>query len=253
MARKLYYKILDDGRNKIDDAQWEEILRLQHWYNSEFIWTAGKLSFKMYAVFPNYEQAIPNEDDFWKMIGKQRQRMRADGFSDNQVIHNLEENGYIIAKKGGYFDQCLASGFTRVAANEFNAYLVCEFLLKSSKIAPEVTITVIDEGEFIKTKCARFRNGEALVPLIEKSRIHYYDAVVAHHHLFSVVDAAKYDHFPRYKSTVADFNILPRNEQVKILRDWNWLGFESNFDLHGDDIQGFDLNKKVAKFELENY
>jgi len=29
-----------------------------------------------------------------------------------------------------------------------------------------------------------------------------------------------------------------------------WLGFENNYDINGDDIQGFDLNKKVARFEI---
>src|SRR3989442_10557590 len=36
------------------------------------------------------------------------------------IIAQLEADGLVIAKRGGYFDQCLASGFTRVAGNELD-------------------------------------------------------------------------------------------------------------------------------------
>ncbi|HZY10272.1 MAG TPA: hypothetical protein VFF29_03885, partial [Bacteroidota bacterium] len=151
MARKLYYKIVDDGRNRITDQEWEEILRLQHWYNSEFSWTAGKLAFKMYVVFSNQDRVEESEEGVWGDIHKRRVELRYQGLMDNQIIRQLETEGLIHVKKGGYFDGCLASGFTRVAGNEFNAYLACEYLLKASRIAQSAVIEVKDEGEFIKT------------------------------------------------------------------------------------------------------
>ena len=252
MARKLYYKILDDGNNAVSDLQWDEILRLQHWYNSEFVWTAGRLAFKMYAVFPNVDSMTTNEDDLWEQIRDRHRLLRSEGISENQIIRNLEAEGLVIAKKGGYFDGCLASGFTRVAGNEFNAYLVCEFLLKASMAAPDMVISVCDEGEFIKPRNIRMQQGKVFLSHPENSKQSYYQLMVSNRHVFAIVDTAKYDHFPRYETTIADFNNLPANEQHIILKDWNWLGFENNYDINGDDIQGFDLNRKVVSFEISS-
>ena len=250
MARKLYYKVFDDGRNQMSDAHWEEILRLQHWYNSEFVWTAGRLAFKMFAVFPNVDFPGEREDELWQRILDRRRALRKAGATENQIIAQLEADGLVIAKRGGYFDQCLASGFTRVAGNEFNAYLVCEFLLKCSYLASGISIAVQDEVEFIKPRNVVFRDGKAIITLDDRTKNATYEMMIANRHIFAIVDAAKYDHFPVYQSTIADFNDLPAEEQSVILRDWNWLGFENNYDINGDDIQGFDLNKKVARFEF---
>ena len=251
MARKLYYKILDDGKNTMSDIQWDEILRLQHWYNSEFVWTAGRLAFKMYAVFPNTDSMTANEDDLWEQIRARQVVLRNDGRSENEIIRDLAAEGLVIAKKGGYFDGCLASGFTRVAGNEFDAYLVCEFLLKASMVAPDTVIIVCDEGEFIKPRNIRIQRGRVILSQPEKSSASYYQLMVSNRHVFAIVDTAKYDHFPKYQTTIADFNDLPADEQHIILKDWNWLGFENNYDINGDDIQGFDLNKKVVSFSID--
>lgn len=250
MARKLYYTVEENGRNRLSDSQWEEILRLQHWYNSEFIWTAGRLAFKMFAVFPNIDFVVDNEEELWQRILERRRELRLGGATENEIILQLQADGMVIAKKGGYFDQCLASGFTRVAANEFNAYLVCEFLLKTSCIAPDIEIAVRDEGEFIKPKKVMFKNGKVILPLADSVRFSMYEMMVGNRHVFAIVDAAKYDRFPAYQTTIADFNDLPADEQHVILRDWNWLGFENNYDINGDDIQGFDLNRKVTTFAI---
>jgi hypothetical protein len=73
-----------------------------------------------------------------------------------------------------------------------------------------------------------------------------------HHRVFSIVDPAKYEHYPLYQSVVQGFNSLDDEKRNDILRDFHWLGFESNYDLNGDDIQGVDLNKKVLRFSLED-
>ncbi len=250
MARKLYYKIYDDGTNALTEPQWEDIMRLQHWYNSEFHWTAGRLAFKMYAVFPNTDSVITNEDDLMREIVEQRKMLHESGMSENEIIRRLEVEGLIIAKKGGYFDGCLASGFTRVAGNEFNAFIVADFLLKASRVAKDVRIMVHDEGEFIKSKDVVFRRGDVILQTDDRTKISYFKAMVEHKHVFAIVDAAKYDRFPKFQSTISDFNSLPHDEKDQIVKDWNWLGFENNYDVNGDDIQGFDLNAKVSSFEL---
>lgn len=250
MARKLYYKVLDDGSNRIEAGQWEELSRLQKWYNAEFFWTAGKLGFKMYAIFPNFSGLLGEEEELQNRIVERRAALRMEGLTENEIILKLEEEGLLIVKRGGYFENCLASGFTRVASNEWNAFLVCDFLLKASRIIPGSVIRVEDEGEFIKPKLVHMRDGTVSLPLEPREKLPYYRAMVSNRHVFSIVDAAKYDHHPDYQSTVSNFNELDKDEQSLILHDWNWLGFERNYDVNGDDIRGYNLNRKVSSFEI---
>jgi hypothetical protein len=252
MARKLYYKIADDGSNAISAEEWEEISKLEHWYNSEFMWTAGKLAFKMYAVFPNFDHPYVSEDELWQHIIARRKELRNANRNEQEIIKTLEYENLIIAKKGGYFDGCLASGFTRVASNELNAYLVCEFLLRASRIAKNAVIALIDEGEFIKPKQVQLQAGDVILQAHDQSKISYYELMVSHRHVFSIVDPAKYDRHPSFKTTISDFNSLGLDERRAIVNDWHWLGFENDFDLNGDDIQGYDLNKKVMGFSIQN-
>ncbi len=251
MARKIYYKIVDDGRNMISDGEWEKISRLQHWYNSEFMWTAGRLTLKMYAVFPNPEGG--DADKLWHKIMLRRQELEEGGMSENEAIRALVAEGLVIAQKGGYYDKCIASGFTRVAGNEFNSYLVCDFLIKVSRVAENAAIDVYDEGEFIKAHQVRLRRGDVILSVRDESKRWFYDGMVKHRHAFAIVDSGKYDNYPRFQSTILDFNDKTFEEKLGILRNWNWLGFENNFDLNGDDIQGSDLNQKVDRFILEDF
>lgn len=249
MARTIHYKIEDDSFNRITDEEWEEVSRLQNWYNSEFIWTAGRLALKMFAVFPNWEQFPTAKKELVEKIARRRRDLRKAGYSENRIIHKLVSDGFVIAKKGGYADDCLASGFTKVAANEFNAYLICEFLLKISLIAKEAEIDLYDEGAFIKTKHVRIRTGvvRAIQNGMKQTDI---ERLVEERKIFSVVNPQKYDDFPKFRTLVAGFNDLDEEERMAILKDWNWLGFGENYDISGDDIQGYDLNKKVTKFEV---
>ena len=251
MARKLYYKVLEDGVNRLPEGEWKDIRRLQHWYNSEFIWTAGRLNFRDCVIFPNVDVNDEDADGLWTRIRERKQKLYALGLPEADVVRVLREEGLIVVKKGGYYEGCLASGFTRVAANEWNAYLVCDFLLKASRIAPGAAIEVFDEGSFIKPRNIRISNGSLTILLKNPAERPYAAAMIEHQHVFAIVDPAKYDHFPALKSTVANFNDLEREEQRGILKNWNWLGFEGNFDINGDDVRGDDLNRKVSGFRLE--
>ena len=251
MARKIYYKIFDNGRNTIADPEWEEVLRLQHWYNSEFVWTAGKLLFKMYVVFPNPEYEA-DEDRLWQRVIQRRKDLRKEGLSENAIIRILRSEGLVIVKEGGYYDECIASGFTRVAGNEWNALLVCDFLLKASTLLESATIEVFDEGHFIKTGHIRLRKGNVSILREHAGKESYYKRLLEHRRVFSLVDPLKYEHFPVFETMVQGFNAMDESKRRDILRDFHWLGFESNYDINGDDIQGTDLNKKVARFEVED-
>jgi hypothetical protein len=96
-----------------------------------------------------------------------------------------------------------------------------------------------------------FHIGNVILQLSDTSKLVYFQEMVNNHHVFSIIDPAKYDNFPKFKSSISDFNELDFNERLAVLKDWNWLGFGDNFDIHGDDVQGSDLNKKVLGFHLE--
>ncbi|MBI4810417.1 MAG: hypothetical protein HY800_03040 [Ignavibacteriales bacterium] len=210
MARKLYYKILDDNYNRITDKQWDDILRLQHWYNSEFIWTAGKLGFRMYAVFPNTNFALDDVSDIEHVIRNRKKELQKSGLNENETIQQLKSEGLIIAQKGGYCDNCIA----------------------------------------IKPKQIRIHQGNVIIPIVDEMKQKVTLEMINNRHVFAIVDPAKYDHHPRFSNIVSDFNEMKLDERQSILKDWNWLGYENNYDQHGDDIKGCDLNKKVVKFEI---
>jgi hypothetical protein len=250
MARKIYYRIPDDGHRTLTEGEWGEISRLEHWYNSEFIWTSGRLALKRFAVFLNYEGTGLPAPELKARVDDLTREYAARGISETETLSSLEREGLLILKPGGYLDDCLGSGWTRVAGNEFNAFLVCDFLLKVSVIAPGISIEVIDEGEFIKSKQVIFLAGSVHITVISRSSENLFTNLVRHRHVFSIVDAQKYDRFPSFQLTVPHFNDLSEDERKRILRDYTWLGYEHDFDLNGDDIQGYNLNEKVRSFHL---
>ncbi len=243
MARRVNYRIHDDGKNFISTEEWDAIKSLQNWYNSEFFWTGGKISLRRFIVFPNFESVGRDLNIVRRQFGE----LEKAGYSDEEIIRELEARNLVIVKRGGYEDGMLASGFTRVADNEFNAFLVLDFLLKVSRIARTATLEVFDEGDFVKTHAADLANGDVIVKEGTVSRDLYAEAKESRR-VFSIVNPDKYDRHPEFTNRVNEFNELLPVERARVLEDWNWLGYESkaDFDFNGDDFFGFDLNRKVC-------
>jgi hypothetical protein len=252
VSRRIIYRILDRGGNRISERQWGEIDRLQHWYNSEFSWSTGRLAVKRYILFPNAEELQGAETPIWEIVGHRHASLRQQGLSEPEIISRMEKENLVIVKWGGYYDDCLASGFTRVADNEWNAYLACDFLLKASTLCPNAGISVTDEGQFIKTGEVEFRNGN--VEVGNAGDRHEAEArdLCATRRVFSVVDAEKYNRHPAFHNMIPEFNKLRTSERKQLVKNWNWLGYEGNFDGGGDDLSGFDLNAKVRSFVVRN-
>lgn len=243
MARRIFYRAFDDGKNFISGEEWDAIRSLQNWYNSEFFWTGGKLNFKRFVIFPNYDFV---GNDIGRIRGEFFKLEKA-GYCEEEIVNQLETKRLIIVKRGGYEDGVIGSGFTRVADNEFNAFLVLDFLLKVSRLASTCILEVFDEGSFVKTHSIQLANGDATVTENEvKSEI--LDKVKASRRVFAVVNPDKYNGHPEFTNRVNEFNELEPNERAKVVEDWNWLGYESraSFDFNGDDFFGFDLNQKLC-------
>jgi hypothetical protein len=231
----------------VTNDEWSEVLRLQHWYNSEFEWTGNRLAFKRYVLFPNAEEFSDLDHTVWEIIAQRHQTLVTEGRTEEEIVVQLERDGLVFVKWGGYFDGCYASGFTRVADNEWNAYLVCDFLLKASLICKRATIVVSDEGKFIKTGVVFLREGNVLVP---DDSTGVSASLVEARHVFSVVDPEKYDGHPAAKHIIPEFSKLTAQERLKYLKQWNWLGYDDSYDANGDDRKGFDLNTKVRSFQI---
>ena len=260
MARRIKYWIEDNGENFLSDVEWNEMMRLQKWYNSEFIWTAGKINFKRFAVFPNWENVelmmwAGEKEPVKNIIAKKFETLLSSGMSEVEALEKLEREGLIVLKRGGYIDNSIASGITRIGGNEFNAYLLCEFLLKASLIATGAEICVYDEGEFIKSGFIKIKAGEVYVYKTERTSDEKWGEMRRHKKVFSIVNPTKYANYPRLKNVIPNYNSLNKKDKLEILHDWNWLGYGNPYDFDGDDFTGFDLNKKAKAiiFLKENY
>ncbi len=250
MGRRIIYKIGNRPENSIAENDWSELQKLQHWYNSEFKWTGGKLLFKRYVMFPNVEEFADLDRSIWEIIGERHQTLASQGLPEMAIVSQLEKDGLVSVKWGGYYDGCLASGFTRVADNEWNAFLICDFLLKVSMMLSNVTILAQDEGRFIKTGKVYFRRGNVFVEKNDNYSRETIGELVESRHVFSIVDPEKYDKHPSFKNIIPEFNKLNAQERLAHLRNWNWLGYDDTYDIDGDDLKGFDLNQKVREFRL---
>lgn len=251
MARKIYYWISDTAENLVSDGEWDEVSRLQHWYNSEFFWTAGKINFKMFSIFPNWDELSKDKALIIEKIKSRKRTLKQFGLTENQIIRTLAEEDLLVVKKGGFRDNCLASGFTRVASNEYNAYLVCEFLLKASNIVSHARIEVNDEGRFIKPQSMSIQNGNILICSRGASNDNMFKEFVDKRSVFSIVNPHKYDDYTKFSNQIENYSNLKKVDKLKILHDWNWLGFEDSYDMDGNDLEGLNLNLKVGEFLLE--
>lgn len=206
MARRVFYRVVDDGENFISGEEWEEIHSLERWYNLEFFWTGGKLNFKRYIIFPNYELAgtAPGK------VREEFSQFERTGLCEEEIVNKLESRGLIIVKRGGYEDGMIGSGFTRVADNEFNAYLVLDFLIKVSRIAATATIKVFDEGNFVKTHSVNLKNGGAFV---NENRIpsELIGEIKTNRRVFAIVNPDKYN---RHRSSQIVLVILMTYNQT---------------------------------------
>jgi hypothetical protein len=251
MGRRIIYRIEENGTNRFSDEEWDQVERLQHWYNSEFSWSTGRLAFKRFVLFPNTEDFENLETPIWDVISKRHQTLREDGLNEREIVLQMEKDKLLVVKWGGYYDNCLASGFTRVADNEWNGYLACDFLLKASTLLPGAIVSVTDEGKFIKTGRVQLQNATVILPRDVLVSDKEAGELLRAGRVFAVVDAEKYNRHPSFRNIIPEFNKLKASERKKLVRNWNWLGYEGNFDADGDDQKGFDLNTKVRFFELE--
>jgi len=249
MSRRIVYKIKDLPEYHVTEEEWDEIKRLQHWYNSEFSWSTGKLAFKRYIFFPNVDEFDGLDTPIWEIIQERKAKLQAQGLGEYEIVEQLERDRLVVVKWGGYYDDCLASGFTRVADNEWNAFLVCDFLLKVSTLLPHVLIEINDEGRFIRTRRLWLRDAVVMFP--RKTRLSEVRAeAVKRKQFFSFVDPNKYEKHPVFRNSVPGFNDLDAEDRRTVVRNWNWLGFGNGKEIGESEPGMVNLNTKVRGFDF---
>lgn len=250
MARRIHCYIAADGKNAIKDEEWEQIRRLQHWYSSEFIWTAGKPALKMFAVFPNFDHPLADDNTLLEYISRRWVDMRKMGLNENNILRKMREEKLVLLKEGGYHEGCLVSGSVRVADNEWNAYLFTEFIAKASMLAPSATFEVHDEGEFIKWRPVYFKEGDVYIYVRTDSQYKRISQLVEANGLFAIIDATKYDDHPDYRTSVTNFHRMQVTQKRDVLRNWNWHGYDSILKNSQNPEIFYDLNNKVKEIRI---
>lgn len=247
MPRALRYYIEDTPENTIPDDAWKEIARLQHWYNSEFIWSCDKIGLKRYIAFANYGKIPDMPYHTAKYHFRKRFLQKKIELQDEiAAVRAVEEEGLFNIRWGGVRDDSLASGITHVANNEFNAYLLCEFLLKCSTIANEASFVVEDEGKFVLARRAIFRNAEILIhreDLYNREEQIPLDTP----QVFSVVNPDKYNDHPRFSQNVEDFDDLDETSISESAHQYGTLGFAQNYETAWGDAEGLNLQLRARK------
>ncbi|MDB5033154.1 MAG: hypothetical protein JWQ98_395 [Chlorobi bacterium] len=247
MPRSLRYYIEDSPDNRIADSEWKEIARLQHWYNSEFIWSCDRIGLKRYILFPNYDLMPEMPYHTAKYHFRKRLLAKKIELQDEiGAVRAMEEEGLFTVRWGGVRDDSIASGITHVADNEFNAYLLCEFLLKCSTIASGASFVVEDEGKFILTHRAIFRNAEVLV---HRADI-YGDAEeipLDMPQIFSVVNPDKYNEHPTFTQSLEDLGDLDEEAITESIIKSGALGFAQNYETAWGDAEGLNLQQRARK------
>lgn len=250
MGRRIFYSVPASDARQVNESEWQEVQRLQHWYNSEFTWSSGRIVFRRYVLFVNAEEFSDLDWPVAEILEKRRAFLNDQGLGELAMVSQLEKDGLVTVKWGGYQEACYASGFTRVADNEWNAYLVCDFLLRVSLALPRATVAVRDEGRFISTGSVLFRNGAVEIPVAKGREAERAAERASAKKVFVVVDPERYkDHQP-FGNTVPQFLERDVDERKKIVRDWNWLGFGNGGASNDEPQSGLDLNKKIKRFTV---
>lgn len=248
MPRALRYYVEDNNENEITNDQWTEILRLQHWYNSEFIWSCDRINLKRYILFPNYDH-IPDMPYRTARFHFRKRLLAKKIELGNWIaaVQELVDEGLFHVRWGGVRDNSIASGIMHVADNEYNAYLLCEFLLKCSTISTEATFTVEDEGHFVIPGRAMFRDGAIMVYKDDMLMSGHNVELLEAPQIFSVVNHAKYDDHPNFSQSVEDMNELDETEIAEAVGKYNGLGFGENYDTKWGDHEGLNLQQRAHR------
>lgn len=237
MGRAIHYWVNRGIESPLTDEEWGRIEQLQGWYNRTFTWTAEDLALERVSFFPRWKNQYPdsqlpadNLDEAWTFVLKE--------LDQGVSLKELEQRKLVVLQEGGYRGSgCLASGYTTVYGNEWNAFLVLKFLIETSLLATGLTLEVKDEGPFIRADRILLQNGK-VTPRWEGSMA----GSLKGGRVFSVVDPERYSEDLKrlWSKHIPEDPVL---SQIVTPFPWDSLRCNATLVLDAlDDLGGFNLN-----------
>jgi hypothetical protein len=157
MARTLFYFISSAAPEGMTACHWQTIEALRDFYNREFYLDRRRIQLAPVEYMPRWPEIYPDSllgtNDYelgWRLIQEQLHSGRS--------LEVMEREKLIVTKQN---PENMYLGITQTRNNHWDAFLVCEFLLKVSYLSPDLSIEVFDESDFIPSGHLIIRNGEA--------------------------------------------------------------------------------------------
>ncbi len=143
MGRAITYNLISK-KGDFSEEDLERIYQVSLKAENSCTWTCENFLINPYAVYPNWEG---NSD--WDKLNKRYDNLRRGGLSKIEVCKTLVREGFAL-----YFTDenrhRKIHGFTKVGGNELNAMVVVLGLAAISLAVENTSISVHDEGEFLK-------------------------------------------------------------------------------------------------------
>ena len=140
MSRTLHYGTEDNFMP--NEKQSFALFQLVHEYNTRFNWTGETIDLSELRIYPNYDK-LPAADwnEAENVIYEHILKLVENGATLQGAYAKLQEEGLITFRK-----KDALKVYTKVSSNELNAHTVIQFILAASKLLPEATFYLIDEG-----------------------------------------------------------------------------------------------------------
>lgn len=141
MGRTLHYTVINS--EKITKEEKLSMLKISDFFNSgdfKDVWTCENFYLNPKQYYPNW-----NNGSDWNKIEQRYAKLESEGLNSLEIIEKLIEEG--LAKANDINPERIW-GFTKVAGNEYNAFLVYMALITISKVT-KAKIRLRDEGEFL--------------------------------------------------------------------------------------------------------
>ncbi len=155
MGRTLFYKLHRNPAIKVTDGDWERIDKLTTCFRTKFRWSCETVGFYTLDFHPRWREwfpdsRLPSDQKGWEFVNAAYEELKQKGLSRLKIIRRLHRQKLIDYDGANGLDLQSALGSTKVAGNEYNAFLVAVWLAEVSKLLPHHKFELRDEGRFLK-------------------------------------------------------------------------------------------------------
>ncbi|OGJ85799.1 MAG: hypothetical protein A2268_00910 [Candidatus Raymondbacteria bacterium RifOxyA12_full_50_37] len=167
MGRTLHYTLLRNDAFPITEKDWDRIIAATEAFNTKFTWTCERVGFHNVDYYPRWpsrfkNSRLPVDGDAWEYINARYKRLEKRNLNHLQIVRRMLSEKFIAihGDNPDKIDLQQANGFTKVAGNEWNAFLTVAWIVTVSTMLPNHEIELNDEGHFLKCPLV-IKNGKA--------------------------------------------------------------------------------------------